>query len=353
MAGWNKKMSSFVTLVCAGMLVGCGGHSSSSTTTTGSGALTGNWQIALTNTTVKNPLVSKQAGFLSQDGKQVGGRLTFQSAMCSGTGPVTGTADGANVALTVNEPGADITLTGQNGTESLDGTGTLVCTPGSSSSGSACMTGTYVLLARSCGKSESGTWNAFQMQPLSQTLSGTFTQNNTGTTTTLSATVQQGAGNGTTAAVMGMLTPAVPGAGTCVAPSGVTSSTLTGQISGNSVILAVIAGPDNTVGTIKGQIQSVWYPLGNANFPEPVLDFSNTQGISKGTGYNFSIFKACTHNQGCPPDLNNPMCVVDPTCVPDPINPDHCPGPQNSQCTGIQFTGCESGTGTLCKSGAC
>ena len=334
-----RTIVGFSAVLLAGMLMGCGGSSSTSTTKPGSGALTGNWQLALTNTSVKNPLVSKEAGFLTQDGKQVGGNLTFQSAVCSGTGPVTGTSDGSAVVLTVSQPGLDVNLTGNTGTESLDGTGTLVCTTGSSSSGSACMTGTYVLLARGCGKSESGTWNGFQQQPLTQTLSGTFTDNQAGGTSTLSAALTQGSVNGTSAVVTGTLTPAVPtGRGVCVAPGGATSAILTGQISGNNVILSAIIGPDNTVGTVKGQIQAVWYPLGNGTLAEPVLDFTNTPVISRGTSYAFNYFKSCPHNEGCTPDLNNPACVPDPT---------------NVNCTGIKYAPCEAGTGMLCKSGAC
>jgi len=353
---FNRKIAGLFVLFCAGMLAGCGGSSSTSTMKSGTGPLTGNWQFALTNTTVVNPLVSKEAGFLTETGNQVDGSLTFQGQTCTGSGPVSGTADASNVSFVVNQPGLDVNLAGAPGTESLDGTGTLVCTPGTSSSGTACLSGTYTLIARGCGKSESGTWTAFQMQPLNQTLSGTFTQNNTGNTSTMSATLQQGPAAGTSATVTGTLTPAVPAGGTCVTPGGETSASLTGQISGNSVILGTIIGPDNTVGTIKGQIQGVWYPLGNANFAESVLDFSNTPGISKGTAYAFTTFKGCnlSNDPNCTqPDQNNPNCVVDPTCVPDPINPDKCPGPTNSQCTGIKIIGCEGGTGTLCKSGAC
>lgn len=133
---FKTKIAVVLVLVCAGMLAGCGSSSSSSTPKPGSGPLTGNWQFLLTNTNVSNPPITKQAGFLSQTGKQVDGTLTFQSSKCSA-------------------------------------------------------------------------------------------------------------------------------------------------------------------------------------------------------------------------DVNNPICVVDPTCVPDPINPDNCPGPTNTQCTGIRIQGCESGLGTLCKSGAC
>ena len=357
MANKRRRVASLLVLLFIMMLVGCGGSSASSPTKTGSGVLTGNWQFALKNTTIVNPLVSKEAGFLAQDGKQIGGNLTFQSAKCSGSGSVTGTADGTRVLLKVNQPGLDVNLTGDSGMESLDATGTMVCTPGSSLSGSACMTGTYVLFARGCGKSESGTWSAFQVQSLTQTLSGTFTDTQSGGSTTLTAALTQGAAGGTSALISGTLTPAVPsGRGVCVAPGGATSASLTGQISGNNVILTTIIGPDNTVGTVKGQIQAVWYPLGNGTFTEPVLDFTNTPAISKGTSYVFNYLKSCNlfNDPSCiVPDLSNPKCVIDHACVPDPTNPDKCPGPSNSMCTGIKSASCESGAGTLCKSGAC
>jgi hypothetical protein len=201
-------------------------------------------------------------------------------------------------------------------------------------------------LASGCGRSESGAWNGFQVQPLNASLSGTLTQNNTGVTSTASVTLTQGANTGgTSATVTGTLTPAA-GASACI-PSG----TLTGQISGNEVILGIIAGPDKTIGTIKGQILGQWLPLGNATLPEPQLAFPG-----QGTAYNFAIYKGCnlqTDPNCLDPDLNNPKCVTDPTCTPDPLDPSKCPGPTNPQCTGIKVIGCEAGTGTLCQSGAC
>jgi len=283
---------------------------------------------------------------LLQSGKQVSGSLTFQSKSCAGTGPVSGTADGSKVALTVNQPGLAVNLAGDTGIASLDATGALLCTPGSPGSGNSCVTGTYTLLASGCGSSESGTWAAFQIQPLSETLSGTLTAN-TGATSTASVTLQQAANTGGASAVVtGTLTP--DGTSACV-PAG----TLNGQISGNAVILAIVSGPDKTIGTIKGQIQGVWLPLGNANLPKPTLDFSG-----EAASFKYTIYKKCNLQSGLDPncvdpDLNNPQCVTDPTCTPDPLDPSKCPGPTNPQCIGIKVVGCEGGKGTFCKSGAC
>ncbi len=341
------RITAAITLICVGMLTACGGSSSSPAPPPGNGALSGNWQVALTSTSGKTSTVSNETGFLLQSGKQVSGSLTFQSKSCAGTGPVSGTADGSKVALTVNQPGLAVNLTGDTGTSSLDPSGALLCTPGNPSSGNSCVTGTYTLLASGCGSSESGTWAAFQVQPLNMTLSGTLTANGSGTTSTASVTFQQAANTGGASAVVtGTLTP--DGSDACV-PSG----PLTGQISGNAVILALLSGPDKTIGTIKGQIQGEWLPLGNANLAEPTLDFS-----AKTSLYNFAIYKKCNLQSGTDPncldpDLNNPQCVTDPTCTPDPLDPSKCPGPTNPLCTGVKVVGCEGGKGTLCQSGAC
>lgn len=152
---------------------------------------------------------------------------------------------------------------------------------------------------------------------------------------------------GTSATVTGTLTPGT-GATACI-PSG----QIAGQVSGNSTILAILSGPDNTVGTIKGQIQGVWLPLGNGVLTEPMLDFS-----SKPSSYSFALFKKCNLQSGTDPncvtpDLHNPECVTDPACTPDPLDPSKCPGPTSPKCTGIKLVNCETGTGTLCKSGSC
>lgn len=336
-------------LIGAGLFTGCGGSSSkSSSPANGAGALSGNWQVSLTNTSASTPVVSTESGFLVQSGKQLNGTLTFQSKTCSGAGVATGTADGSAVALNVNQPGLGIQLTGDTGTASVDGTGAAVCSTGNGSSGRSCLMGNYALLASGCGNSETGTWSAFHIASLSGTMNGALTQNSTGVTSPASVTLQQGTNSGgASAQVTGTLTPGI-GASACI-PSGQVS----GQVSGNSVILAVVAGPDNTIGTIKGQIQGVWLPLGNGVLTEPMLDFT-----AKTSSYNFSVFKKCNLQSGADPDcltpdLNNPECVVDPACTPDPLDPPKCPGPTNPKCTGVKLSNCEAGKGTLCQSGAC
>lgn len=345
----KTKIATAVALICVGMWAACGGKSSSSSTTTpGNGALSGNWQVALTNTSGKSPTVSTENGFLVQTGKQVSGNLTFRSKNCTGTGAVSGITDGATVAFTVNQPGLGINLTGDLGIASVDGTGAPTCTAGGASSGKSCLSGNYVLLASGCGSSESGTWTAYEIPPLSGTMSGTLIQNNTGVTSPASITLQQGPNQGgSSATVTGTLT-AGSGASACIA-----SGSVTGQVSGNAVILGILSGPDNTVGTIKGQIQGVWLSLGNGVLTEPVLDFTG-----KDSAYNFAIFKKCNLQSGTDPncttaDLNNPQCVTDPTCTPDPLDPAKCPGPTNPKCTGVKLNNCEAGKGTLCQSGAC
>ena len=334
-------------LVALLSLAGCGG-SSPSKSTSPSGALAGNWQVALTSTSGKKPKVSVETGFLQQSGNQVSGNLSFLSASCSGTGAVTGTADSSGVALVSSLPGLSVNLSGSAGMATLDTTGAMVCNPGGSATGgNNCLSGNYILLANGCGVSESGTWSAFQVQPLSGSMSGTLTQNGTGVTSPASITLQQGANTGgTSATVTGMFTPGA-GATACI-PAG----PVNGQVSGNSVILAIQGGPDNTIGTIRGQIQGVWRPLGNGTLTEPILDFT-----AKNSSYNFSIVKKCNLQNGgdpnCTPDPNNAECVTDPTCTPDPLDPSKCPGPTNPGCTGVKLNNCEAGKGSLCQSGAC
>ena len=196
------KIMAAVALIGAGMLTGCGGTSSvSSAPAAGTGALSGNWQVSLTNTSSGAPIVSTESGFLVQSGKLLNGTLTFQSKGCSGAGAASGTTDGSAVALNVNQPGLGIQLTGDTGTASVDGTGATACSPGSGSNGKSCLMGSYVLLASGCGSSETGTWSAFQIASLTGSMSGTLTQNKTGVISPVSVTLQQGTNTGGTSAV--------------------------------------------------------------------------------------------------------------------------------------------------------
>ena len=116
-------------LFAVSILMSACGNSNSSVSST-PGTLSGNWQMSLLPT--GKTLARRQSGFLIQNGSAVTGGMMLLNNPCSGTGGVTGTVNGAGVALNVNPTGVNVTLTGTLGSDQQS------------------MSGSYVLLATGC-----------------------------------------------------------------------------------------------------------------------------------------------------------------------------------------------------------
>lgn len=215
---------------------GCG---SSSSKTTSSGSLSGNWQMTLTKT--DNPVLDKtQSGSLVQNGNEVTGSVLFSDSPCSGVGSVSGTVSGANITMQVSPTGVSVNLTGTIG------------------SGQTSMSGNYNILSTGCSASQSapvsGTWTANLVAPLNGNITGGLTSTGEKTTCTNSMTppctyavtgkVVQGANTGTSSTPLsGSLTVT----GYCFA-----SASIQGSISGTSAILDLVNADGTQIGEIYG-----------------------------------------------------------------------------------------------------
>jgi len=213
-------------VVCAAMPMGCG--NGSATNAGSSGLLSGNWQIAMQ----QNPPSTNgesESGFLLQTGNSLTGEFALSDqTQCAGLGSVQGTLRGSDVALTVNQAGETVTLTG---TASKDGSG---------------MAGTYSILAASCGGNSSiGTWTASPVKPVTGTYLAVFSSGYTGYVYDFAVSLTQGANTGTSiASLSGKMSSSGALCGN--------SLNLSGVVSGTSIVFNFLASDGTAVGQFRG-----------------------------------------------------------------------------------------------------
>ncbi len=270
----KKPVHCLLLLTCLAVLAGCGGSSNSGQPA--NGALAGNWQFTMAAPADNSYLGGIQGGFLLQKDKSVTGGVVYAvqlpaqaggvPTLCSGgSAPVTGTFDGTTVNLTVAAGKLTFTLTGtSNGTTMM---GTYTSTDG-----------------QGCGTAQSNLqWSATLVPPLTGTVQGSFhsainpslRDQNFPVTGSFIQGPNIGASNATVTGTL--IFQDYP----CL-----TSASVNGQISGNSLILQVIAPNGLNVGRIGA-------PAGQSN-PSPVTIASTTNGmvIQGANGYGVST-KSC------------------------------------------------------------
>lgn len=259
-----KWLVALVLLCVIATGLACGG----SNHTLNSGELTGNWQITLMRDSNPNPEVF--SGFLQQSGSAISGSLVLGDG-CSGVGSVSGTLNGQNLELDINEFGQDTVLTG-----------TL---PAEGPSGATYISGTFSSLSGGCkDHPDVGTWSAVLVSPIAGSFQGTFV----GGLGTLNVTgvLNQGPNTGSsTANLSGTITAVQSGTQFC---SYLSTATITGLISGTAVTLNLY-GPDGSLITqIPATISSNATSLTCSNIaPRSCFSF---QEISSGcTGETGSI----------------------------------------------------------------
>ncbi len=243
------------------LFTACGGGSSG-TSNSQSGAPSGNWQLNLTQSEPPtNPHFAWAiSGFLQQSKSSFAGSVVIpgnpKNLSCAGVGSVTGTLNGQNVTLAVNEGGSTVNLTG------------------SISSDNQSMSGEYTTLAGGCtAKPTSGTWTASLIPTLTGKFTGTLSNSTymqvvTGVAPPAPIVVS---GEFTQTSGTGASNASVTGTITAIDYPCFRTAYLTGTISGQNVLLSVF-GLDGT------QIGNLGSPAGNP--PTPAVVSVSSSGIS-------------------------------------------------------------------------
>jgi len=254
----------------------CGGGS---TAVSSNALLSGNWQITLVRHAVPTQPLT-YTGSLTQSGNSLSGNLILGSGFigsgCSGVGPVSGTVNGQNVSLTINQFGEDVSLTG-----------TLPA------SNTAPMNGEFSWLPGGCNAFPgTGTFTAIQVTPINGSFHGTFTSTlpppNNGTINVVGTLTQGPNTGGSTANLTGNIS-VVGSPHFC---SYLSTATITGLISGTSVSLNLF-GPDGSLITQIGQIGQI----GNPQVTSEVTISENGAALSG--PYTFpAISTGCNGDQG-------------------------------------------------------
>ena len=277
----RRKEQNPLLLLLAGLmfLAACGGGSSdSSQSNTAPNGVVGNWQFTMAPPPDNSFLGGLQGGFLLQQDSSVTGSIAYRielpaqagasPTVCNGgSAPVTGTFDGQNVAITAVAGPQTFTLTGGLSADGLTMMGTYTSTDG-----------------QGCGKAETGlSWSAVWVPPLTGSVAGNFhsvlSPKLKDQDFPVSGVLTQGPNIGASSATV-TWTLAFEGY-PCLS-----SASVNGQVSGNSLILQVIANSGSDVGQIGA-------PAGYSN-PSPVAVLSSAAGtVIQGTnGYGIST-SAC------------------------------------------------------------
>jgi hypothetical protein len=278
------------------VLSACGGGKSTSQSQN-SGPLAGNWQFTMASPADNSFVGGMRGGFLQQNKGSMNGEVVYSIDLPQGSGvpPILCNSGSAPVTGTVS--GQSVTLTAIAGTQTFTLTGTL------SADGSTMM-GTYASTdGKGCGTAQTGLqWSAISVPPLTGTIQGNFHSSSSSSQQLanqdflLSGSLTQGANIGASnATITGTLNfQGYP----CL-----DTASVNGQISGNSVILQIIASDGLTVGQIGA-------PAGTPNLAPVAFENLASGGgyVLHGTsGYELST-KKCPQLSGLPGDLGN-VCL--------------------------------------------
>ncbi len=285
------KAPALLLLASLMMLFGCGGGSSNQMPSGVS--LAGNWQFTMAAPSDNSFQGGIQGGFFLQNNGGVTGAVTYSillppqgggsATLCnSGSAPVTGTTSGQGVTLTAVAGTQTFTLTG------------------SISSDNSTMVGTYSSTdGKGCGTAQSGLqWSAALVPPLSGTIQGNFHSELDPALRDqdfpVSGTLTQGPNVGASNAT-------VTGTLTFQGYKCLSSASVNGQISGNSVILQVIAPSGLNVGQIGA-------PLGFSN-PSPVAFVSSSNGSVLEGAFGYGVTTSSCPGGSLAGDIGN-VCLA-------------------------------------------
>lgn len=273
-----RVMSSLLFLLFALVLLSACGGGSSNQAHGGAGQVAGNWQFTLAAPPDNSFQGGIQGGFLLQNNTAITGAVVYSiflpaqpggsPTICnSGSAPVTGIVNGQNVTLTAVAGPQTFTLTGALSADGLTMLGTYTSTAG-----------------QGCGKAQSGLqWSATSIPALNGTIQGNF---HSALNPVLRDQVFPVTGSLTQGQNIGASSATVTGTLNFQGYPCLTTASVNGQVSGNAVILQIIASSGSDVGQIGA-------PTGSSN-PSPVTVVSSATGtVVEGTnGYGVST-SAC------------------------------------------------------------
>lgn len=281
------------TLVLAASL-SLAGCASGSKTPSKSNSLSGNWQFTLDSPSDQSYVGGLQGGFLLQNNGVISGSAIYALSLPAQSGGNPVTCSGGSAPITGKVDGQSVSLTAVAGAQTFSLTGTL------SGDGST-MTGTYALSADTssgspCAAAQTGlNWTAKSVPPLSGSIQGVF--HSTALTLAdqvfaVTGSLQQGENVGaSTATLTGTISFIDPVSLLSNYPC-LSTASLNGQISGNTVVLQIIGIDGLNAGQIGIQPSQI-NQAGSGFFP--VTFDSTTSGYvlhSTGTGYRVNT-KAC------------------------------------------------------------
>ncbi|HZR57335.1 MAG TPA: hypothetical protein VFA74_10715 [Terriglobales bacterium] len=241
--------------------IACGGDSSSSSSSQNS-APNGNWQINLTQgEPPTNPQFAWSiSGFLQHSDNSLTGSMVIpgnpKNLNCAGVGAITGTLNGENVTIAVDEGGSTVNLTG------------------SIASDNQSMSGQYTTLAGGCtAKPTSGTWTASLIPTLTGKFTGTLANSTymqvvTGIVPPTPIVVS---GELTQTSNIGASNASLSGTITAVDYPCFRTAYLTGTISGENVLLSVFGLDGSQIGNLGSS---------SGNPPSPAIVSVSSGGIS-------------------------------------------------------------------------
>jgi hypothetical protein len=272
--GWpssKMKITNLLLFVLASLMVwsACGGNTSSQSQN--SAPIAGNWQFTMATPSDDSFQGGMQGGFLLQNNESVTGQLVYAISLPAQSGGSPTLCNAGSAAVTGTISGPDVTLTAVATPQTFTFTGSL------SANGSTMM-GTYTSTdGQGCGTSQSGLqWSAISVPPVTGAIQGNF---HSSLNPALRNQVFPVTGTLTQSANIGASNATVTGSLNFQGYPCLTSASVNGQISGNSVILQIIAPTGLTVGRIGA-------PAGFSN-PSPVTFVSSAAGtVLEGTnGY--------------------------------------------------------------------
>ena len=240
-------------LLAATIMLSACGSGGSSASLQNNVTLSGNWQFTMASPADGSFFGGLQGGFLQQSSRSLQGTAAYAVSLSqllipcsSGYASITGTISGQSVTLTASAGTQTFTFAG---TLSFDGStmiGTYSSTAGTSSDGAP------------CGTAQSGLqWSAIFVPPITGAIQGSFhsaggaaglTNQDFPVSGSLTQTANSGGGSAT-AAVTGALNFISPSSNTDDYPC-LSTASVSGQISGNSVILQIIGAGGSILGAI-------------------------------------------------------------------------------------------------------